>query len=108
MITQSITKFFWEIKVLLSREIITHLIKHEFDANSDAYLKFQKRFMVEFYKTQKDIDEIVERHKITHLYIIKAGIWDGLVSTKCVNLSLRVQYKPASWRNIQRNFSGRE
>lgn len=63
-----------------------HSIKNEYDVNSDAYLKFEKRFTVENYATQSDIDEIVVRHKVTHLYIIKAGGWDHLVSTKCINL----------------------
>lgn len=62
------------------------VIKHEFDVSSDAYDKFHKRFTVEYYKTQKDIDIIVKKHNITHLYIIKAGGHDGLISTKCKNL----------------------
>jgi len=61
-------------------------IKHEYDVSSDAYVKFSKRFLVEYYANQSDIDAIVERHKVTHLYIIKAGGMDGLFSTKCINL----------------------
>lgn len=61
-------------------------IQHEWDVNSEAYLKFTQRFIVEYYVTQQDIDHIVERYNITHLYIIKAGGWDGLISTKCINL----------------------
>lgn len=62
------------------------LIKHEYDVSSDAYMKFSKRFLVEYYANQSDIDAIVESHKVTHLYIIKAGGMDGLYSTKCKNL----------------------
>jgi hypothetical protein len=61
-------------------------IKDHFDVSLDAYLKFKKRFQVEYYASQQDIDTIVEKHKITHLYIIKGGTYDGLVSSKCINL----------------------
>lgn len=61
-------------------------IKDQYDVSLDAYLKFKKRFPVEYYVSQQDIDTIVERHKITHLYIIKGGTLDGLESTKCINL----------------------
>lgn len=61
-------------------------ISHEFDASLDAYNKFHARFTVEYYATQKDIDAIVEKHGLTHLYIIKGGNFDGLISTKCKNL----------------------
>jgi len=63
-----------------------NLVKHGRDASLETYLKFKKRFQVEYYTSQQDIDEIVERYKITHLYIIKGGTNDGLVSTKCINL----------------------
>lgn len=69
--------------------IITRLfskIEHEFDVSLDAYIKFRKRFPVDYYETHADIDALVEKHKITHLYIIKSGSCDGLVSTKCLNL----------------------
>jgi hypothetical protein len=61
-------------------------IKKEFDVSLDAYTKFHNRFNVEYYKCQNDIDDIVEKHNITHIYIIKAGGWDGLISTRCKNL----------------------
>jgi hypothetical protein len=63
-----------------------HSIQNEWDVNSEAYLKFTERFQVEYYWTQTDIDSIVLRNNITHLYIIKAGGWDGIISTKCINL----------------------
>lgn len=61
-------------------------ISHEFDVSLDAYNKFRNRFTVEYYATQKDIDSIVEKHGLTHLYVMKSGAFDGLVSTKCKNL----------------------
>ena len=61
-------------------------IKDHFDVNLEAYLKFKKRFQVEYYLKQQDIDAIVDKYKITHLYIIKGGANDGLISTKCINL----------------------
>jgi hypothetical protein len=61
-------------------------IKDHFDVSLDAYNKFKKRFQVEFYQTQSDIDNIVEKYKLTHLYIIKGGNFDGLYTTKCKNL----------------------
>lgn len=63
-----------------------HLVKHGRDASLETYIKFNNRFQVEYYTSQEDIDEIVTRHKITHLYIIKGGPYDGIVSTKCINL----------------------
>jgi hypothetical protein len=63
-----------------------HSIQNEWDVNSEAYLKFTERFQVEYYWTQTDIDSIVLKNNITHLYIIKAGGWDGIISTKCINL----------------------
>jgi len=62
------------------------LIKSQFDVSLDAYNKFKERFIVEYYYSQKDIDDIVEKYNISHLYIIKGGINDGLISTKCKNL----------------------
>lgn len=63
-----------------------NIVKHGRDASLETYIKFKKRFQVEYYTSQQDIDAIVERYKITHLYIIKGGVNDGLVSTKCINL----------------------
>jgi hypothetical protein len=70
--------------IIITRDY--NIVKHERDSSMDAYLKFKTRFLVEYYGSQHDIDEIVKKHKITHLYIIKAGTNDGLVSTKCINL----------------------
>ena len=61
-------------------------IKGEFDVSEDAYIKFKNRFNVEYYENQKNIDDIVLKNGITHLYIIKGGGWDGIISTKCKNL----------------------
>jgi GR25 family glycosyltransferase involved in LPS biosynthesis len=58
---------------------------NEPDVSVEAYDKFKNRFKLEYYQTQKDIDNIVEKHKITHLYIIKAGYNDNIISTKCKN-----------------------
>lgn len=63
-----------------------NIVKGQYDVSEDAYNKFINRFQIEYYYTQNDIDHIVEKNKITHLYIIKAGNWDGLLSTKCKNL----------------------
>jgi len=63
-----------------------NIIKGEFDVSEDAYIKFKKRFIVEYYNNQKNIDDIVLKNGITHLYIIKGGNWDGIISTKCKNL----------------------
>ena len=70
--------------VIITRDY--NSISHEFDANNEAYLKFQQRFPIEYYQTQQDIDNIVEKYKITHLYIIKSGQYDHLISSKCINL----------------------
>lgn len=61
-------------------------ISNDFDVSLDAYDKFHNRFVVEYYSTQKDIDEIAKKHALTHLYVIKGGANDGLHSTKCKNL----------------------
>ncbi len=61
-------------------------IKDQLDVSLDAYLKFKKRFQVDYYLTQQEIDNIVIKNKITHLYIIKGGNNDGLITTKCINL----------------------
>lgn len=63
------------------------LIKHEYDVDKQAYDKFHSRFKVEYYSNNHDIDNVVMKHGITHLYIIKAGdSWDGILSSKCKNL----------------------
>ncbi len=61
-------------------------VKHLQDTDSLAYDKFTERFQIEYYDHREDIDEVVVRCEITHLYIIKYGVNDGLVSSKCKNL----------------------
>ena len=71
--------------IIITRDY--NLIKNQFDVSIDAYTKFKHRFeIVEYYQTQGDIDNIVIKYGISHIYIIKAGTWDGLISTKCKNL----------------------
>lgn len=71
--------------IIITRDY--NLIKGQFDVSHDAYDKFKNRFdIIEYYQTQSDIDDIVVKHNISHIYIIKAGTWDGLISTKCINL----------------------
>ena len=62
-------------------------IKHEFDVDKQAYDKFKERFDVFYYNSQPDIDKIVLEHKITHLFIIKSGQYDGLFSNHCININ---------------------
>lgn len=70
--------------LIITRDL--NLIKQEFDVSEKAYKKFQDRFNIEYYKNNKDIDNIVEKYNITHLYIIKAGNFDNILSSKCKNL----------------------
>lgn len=70
--------------IIISRDY--NKIAHEFDVSLDAYNKFHARFTVEYYATQTDIDAIIEKHGLTHLYVMKFGTFDGLISTKCKNL----------------------
>jgi hypothetical protein len=70
--------------IIVSRDY--NRIKHESDVSAEAYAKFQNRFPMEYYQTPSDIDRIVEKHGVTHLYVIKGGERDGIVSTKCKNL----------------------
>jgi hypothetical protein len=65
-------------------------IKHEYDVDSTAYDKFIDRFSVYYYTSQDDIDKIVIKNKITHLFIIKSGAYDGLFSNHCININLCV------------------
>lgn len=60
--------------------------QHEEDVDKQAYDKFTKRFIVEYYRNTDELDAIVERLNITHLYIIKFGVNDGLLSKKCKNI----------------------
>lgn len=70
--------------LIITRDI--NLIKQEFDVSEKAYKKFQDRFNIEYYRNKKDIDNIVEKYNISHLYIIKSGIIDNILSSKCKNL----------------------
>lgn len=70
--------------IIITRDF--NLVDDRNDLNIAAYDKFKNRFEVEYYISQPDIDNIVIKHELTHLYIIKAGGWDGLISTKCKNL----------------------
>ncbi len=70
--------------IIITRNIDKY--RHEFDISDKAYDKFKKRFTVEYYDTNQDIDRIVEKYNISHLYIIKAGTNNGLYSSKCKNL----------------------
>ena len=55
--------------------------------DKEAYEKFSERFSeIHFFQNNEDIDKIVEKLNITHLYMIKSGENDGLLSTKCKNL----------------------
>lgn len=65
-------------------------IKHEYDVDNQAYDKFIDRFSVYYYTSQDDIDKIVIKNNITHLFIIKSGAYDGLFSNHCININLCV------------------
>ena len=80
-------------KILGNKSIIItrdyEKVKNEYDVDIQAYQKFHSRFQVEYYNkenAQNELDSIVEKNKITHLFIEKAGDWDGLASSKCKNL----------------------
>lgn len=61
-------------------------IKNEYDVDIQAYNKFNSRFQVKYYGHMGDVEEIVSSHNITHLFIEKAGDWDGLLSRRCKNM----------------------
>lgn len=61
-------------------------IKHEYDVDIQAYEKFKSRFDVFYYENQEDIDNIVLQNNASHIFIEKAGGWDGLISNKCKNI----------------------
>lgn len=77
-------------KILGNKSIIItrdyEKIKHEFDVDIQAYDKFKARFDVYYYENQQDIDNIVLQNKVSHIFIIKGGCYDGLISTKCKNI----------------------
>jgi hypothetical protein len=51
-----------------------------------AYDKFNDRFDIYYYQHQEDIDKIVLDNKVSHIFIEKAGDWDGLYSNFCKNI----------------------
>ena len=61
-------------------------VQYENDSNPEAYEKIRSRFPLEYYITPADIDEIVIKNGITHLYIIEYGIPSSTLSSKCKNL----------------------
>jgi hypothetical protein len=77
-------------KILGNKSIIItrdyEKIKNEYDVDIQAYNKFHSRFKVCYYQSQEDIDNIVSDNNISHIFIEKAGDWDGLISTKCKNI----------------------
>ena len=73
--------------IIITREYES--VKYEYDVDIQAYNKFKSQFQMEYYNrdnAQNDIDTIVNNKYITHLYIVKAGDWDGLISNHCKNL----------------------
>jgi hypothetical protein len=70
--------------VIITRDY--EIIKNVWDVDIQAYNKFKNRFIVEYYQSVEDIDNIVSKHSISHLFIEKAGDWDGLLSNRCINL----------------------
>ena len=77
-------------KILKNKSIIItrdyEKIKNEFDVDIQSYNKFKNRFEVYYYESQQEIDNIIINNKITHLFIIKAGAYDGLYSNFCKNI----------------------
>ena len=77
-------------KILGNKSIIItrdyEKIKHEYDVDIQAYNKFKNRFGVFYYENQQNIDNIVSQNNISHIFIEKAGGWDGLISNSCKNI----------------------
>jgi hypothetical protein len=77
-------------KILQNKSIIItrdfEKIKNEFDVSIQAYNKFKSRFPVFYYENMNDVDSIVVNNNISHLFIEKAGDWDGILSSKCKNI----------------------
>jgi hypothetical protein len=61
-------------------------VKNEYDVDIQAYNKFKNRFDVFYYTNQQDIDTIVSQNNVSHIFIEKAGDWDGLISNRCKNI----------------------
>jgi glycosyltransferase involved in cell wall biosynthesis len=70
--------------IIITRDF--NKINNEYDVDIQAYNKFNNRFPVLYYNSQQDIDNIVKNNNITHLFIIKAGGYDGLFSNYCKNI----------------------
>ena len=77
-------------KILGNKSIIItrdyEKIKHEWDVDIQAYNKFKDRFEVFYYDSQSDIDQIVINNKVSHIFIEKAGTFEGLMSNMCKNI----------------------
>jgi hypothetical protein len=77
-------------KILNNKSIIItrdyNIVKSEFDVDIQAYNKFNSRFTVCYYQSMNDVDRIVTENNISHLFIEKAGDWDGIISSKCKNI----------------------
>ena len=77
-------------KILGNKSIIItrdyNIIKNEYDVDIQAYNKFKNRFGVFYYANQEDIDNIVSENNVSHIFIEKAGDWDGLISNRCKNI----------------------
>jgi hypothetical protein len=77
-------------KILGNKSIIItrdyEKIKNLWDVDIKAYNKFKSRFEVFYYESPEDIDKIVIKNRVSHLFIIKAGSYDGLISKYCKNI----------------------
>jgi hypothetical protein len=77
-------------KILGNKSIIItrdyEKIKHEWDVDIKAYNKFRARFDVFYYASVQDIDTLVINNSISHVFIIKAGYHDGLITKYCKNI----------------------
>jgi len=77
-------------KILGNKSIIItrdyEKIKNEWDVDIQAYNKFRSRFDVFYYNSQQDIDNIVLKNNVSHIFIEKAGTFEGLISNYCKNI----------------------
>jgi hypothetical protein len=74
--------------IVITRDI--KKIPYSPDNSQEMYDKFKARFSLFDYETTEDIDRIVVEQNIQVLFIVKAGGYDGLLSSKCKNLVLCV------------------
>jgi hypothetical protein len=81
---------YYNEKILGNKSIIItrdyEKVKNEFDVDILAYLKFKDKFEMFYYENTNDIDNIIINNNITHLYVIKSGNNDGLLSSNAKNL----------------------